>query len=130
MNTFPLEFEKHIAFCVIGFLFFVIQFFRQGFKYQLVTAIAIAGTLLLYINDSTTWRYAVGALELVLLVLIFILMTVEKKKAEQKALEAAKAEALAEVTEETVTEAAAAAEEVIETVEETTKEAAGDETHE
>lgn len=130
MNTFPLEFEKHIAFCVIGFLFFVIQFFRQGFKYQLVTAIAIAGTLLLYINDSTTWRYAVGALELVLLVLIFILMTVEKKKAEQKALEAAKAEAIAEVTEETVTEAAAAAEEVIETAEEIAEEAAGDKTHE
>lgn len=126
MNTFPLVFEKHVAFCVIGFLFFVIQFFRQGFKYQLVTAVAIASTLLLYINDSTTWRYAVGVLELVLLILIFILSSSEKKKAEQKALEAQKAEALAEVTEENITAAAESGEEVTET----TADTAGDEKHE
>ena len=121
MNTFPLTFEKHVAFCVIGFIFFVIQFFRQGFKYQLVTGIAIASTLLLYINESTTWRYAVGVLELVLLLLIFILMATEKKKAEQKALEAEKAKALAEITEETVSVAAAAAEEITEAAEEITE---------
>lgn len=126
MNTFPLVFEKHVAFCVIGFLFFVIQFFRQGFKYQLVTAVAIASTLLLYINDSTTWRYAVGVLELVLLILIFILSSSEKKKAEQKALEAQKAEALAEVTEENITASAESGEEVTET----TADTAGDEKHE
>lgn len=85
MNTFPLEMDKHIVFCIIGILFFLFQFFRQGFKYQLMTAFAIGATLLLYVNDSTSWRYFIGVLELVLIIAIFIVMSVEKKKAEQKA---------------------------------------------
>lgn len=89
MNTFPLEINKHIIFCIIGFVFFMFQFFRQGFRYQVLTAFAIAATLLLYINDSTAWRYGVGILELILLIAIFIVMTIEKKKAEQKLAAAA-----------------------------------------
>lgn len=89
MNTFPLEINKHIIFCIIGFVFFMFQFFRQGFRYQVMTAFAIAATLLLYINDSTAWRYGVGILELILLIAIFIVMTIEKKKAEQKLAAAA-----------------------------------------
>lgn len=82
MNTFPLALDKHIIFCIIGFVFFMFQFFRQGFKYQIMSAFAIAATLLLYINDSTAWRYAVGIFELVLIIAIFIIMSAEKKKAE------------------------------------------------
>ena len=107
MATFPLTMDKHIAFCVIGFIFFMIQFFRQGYKYQIISAFAIAGTLLLYVNESAAWRYAVGILELVLIILIFTVMTIEKKKAEQKAL-AAEAAKTAEATETAeVAEAAA-----------------------
>ena len=95
MATFPLTMDKHIIFCIIGFVFFILQFFRQGFKYQIISAFAIAGTLLLYINDSAAWRYAVGALELVLVILIFTVMTIEKKKEEQKMLAAKQAEELA-----------------------------------
>lgn len=91
MTTFPLTMDKHIAFCVIGFIFFIIQFFRQHYKYQLISAFAIAGTLLLYISDSHKWRYGVGILELVLIIAIFVVMSVEKKKAEQKELAAKKA---------------------------------------
>ncbi len=83
MNTFPLAMDKHIIFCVIGFVFFMFQFFRQGFKYQIMTAFAIAATLLLYVNESTAWRYAVGIFELVLIAAIFTVMTIEKKKAEK-----------------------------------------------
>ena len=95
MATFPLTMDKHIIFCIIGFVFFILQFFRQGFKYQIISAFAIAGTLLLYINDSSAWRYGVGALELVLVILIFTVMTIEKKKEEQKMLAAKQAEELA-----------------------------------
>ena len=52
-----------------------------------MTAAAIGMTLLLYINDSTTWRYIVGIAEAVLIVAIFITMSAEKKKAEKKAEE-------------------------------------------
>lgn len=81
MNTFPLEFSKHVIFCVIGVLFFVLQYFRQGYKYQLITAAAILGTMLLYVNQSDMWRYGVGIFEAILIVIIFIVMSVEKKKA-------------------------------------------------
>lgn len=80
MNTFPLEFSKHIMFCIIGGVFFLFQYYRQGFKYQLISAASIAGTLLLYINDSETWRYIVGIIELLLITLVFITMSKEKKK--------------------------------------------------
>ncbi|WP_044976265.1 hypothetical protein [Ruminococcus sp. HUN007] len=92
MNTFPLELNKHIVFCIIGFIFFMIQFFRQGYKYQIISAFAIASTLLLYVNASLTWRYALGIVELIMVIAIFVVMSVEKKKEEQKA-EAAKAAA-------------------------------------
>lgn len=121
MNTFPLSMDKHIVFCVIGFVFFIVQFFRQGFKYQLLSAFAIAATLLLYLNDSTVWRNIVGVAELVLIILIFVIMSVEKKKAEQKAAsaqtDAVTAETAAEgsesssVTSETESEPAESSEE-------------------
>ena len=85
MNTFPLEFSKHIMFCIIGGVFFLFQYYRQGFKYQLISAASIAGTLLLYINDSETWRYIVGIIELLLIILVFITMSKEKKKTENQA---------------------------------------------
>ncbi len=84
MNTFPLEFSKHIIFCIIGVAFFLFQYYRQGFKYQLLTAAAIGSTLLLYINDSNIWRYTIGIFEAVLIILIFIIMSIEKKKATAK----------------------------------------------
>lgn len=87
MNTFPLNFTNHMIFCAIGVVFFLFQFWRQGFKYQIMTAAAIGMTLLLYINDSTTWRYIVGVAEAVLIVAIFITMSAEKKKAEKNAEE-------------------------------------------
>lgn len=92
MNTFPLEFSKHVIFCIIGVALFLFQFYRQGFKYQLLTAAAIGATLLLYVNDSSFWRYMIGIVEAVLLIVIFIVMTAEKKNAEKKAKETAAAE--------------------------------------
>jgi len=110
MNTFPLSMDKHIVFCVIGFVFFMVQFFRQGFKYQLLSAFAIAATLLLYLNDSTVWRNIIGVAELILIILIFVIMSVEKKKAEQNAASAQTAEVTAEATAESGEAAAETAE--------------------
>lgn len=81
MNSFPLDFSKHIVFCIVGVAFFLFQFCRQGFKYQLITAAAIGITLLIHVNESSTWRYAIGIIEAVLIVLIFVIMSIEKKKA-------------------------------------------------
>lgn len=87
MNIFPLELKKHIIFCIIGVVFFLFQYFRQGYKYQVITAGAIASTLLLYISSSNIWRYTVGIIEAIAVIAIFIIMSNEKKKAEQKKTE-------------------------------------------
>lgn len=81
MNTFPLEFSKHLIFCIVSVIFFVLQYFRQGFKYQLITAAAIGATLLLYVNSSDTWRNVIGIFEAVMVIMIFAVMAAEKKKA-------------------------------------------------
>ncbi|MDO5559293.1 MAG: hypothetical protein Q4F95_06800 [Oscillospiraceae bacterium] len=87
MYTFPLEFHKHLIFCIIGVAFFLWQYFRQGYKYQLITAGAIASTFLLYLNDSLIFRYSVGILEGIAVIIIFITMSSEKKKEEQEKAE-------------------------------------------
>ena len=51
-NFFPISFTSHITFCVIAIIFFLIQYIRLRYTYQLLTIVAVAGTLLLYLNDS------------------------------------------------------------------------------
>jgi len=84
MNTFPLDQSKHIIFCIIAAVFFIAQFFRQGFKYQLITAAAVLVTLLLYVNPSSAWRNIIGITEAVLVLMIFVVMAIEKKKVAKK----------------------------------------------
>ncbi len=84
-NKFPLDFWPHVIFCVVGALFFIFQFIRQKKAYQITTAVAIAATLLLYVGDYEIMRPAVGVIELVLIVLIFVLMFLASRK--EKALE-------------------------------------------
>ena len=48
-TVFPLPFQSHLIFCVIATIFFVIQFIRMRRMYQLVFAVAVPATLLLYI---------------------------------------------------------------------------------
>lgn len=39
-NIFPLPFSAHLIFAVVAFVFFLIQFIRVRYKYQLVMAVA------------------------------------------------------------------------------------------
>ena len=86
-HVLPLAPTQHIIFCVLSILFFLIQYLRQGHKYQLLTVFAIAGTFLIYANPSKMFFYGIGIFEMVMMVLIFITLTMEKKKSE-KLLEA------------------------------------------
>lgn len=91
LNKFPLAFTPHLIFCFVGAVFFIFQFLRQRKAYQVVTAVAIAATLLLYIGDYEVMRPAIGIVELVLIILIFVLMFLASRK--EKALENSKAAA-------------------------------------
>lgn len=84
-NVFPLPFATHLIFTVIAAVFFLVQFARLRYKYQIVMAAAVVSTLLIYANDSKTWFYGMGILELGLLLLALVLSIVEKRS--RKALE-------------------------------------------
>lgn len=77
-NVFPLPLTAHIIFVAVAFVFFVIQFIRVKYKYQLVMAAAAVLTTLVYVNTSRTWFYAVGFLEFGLLIIAFVASIVEK----------------------------------------------------
>ena len=108
-TLFPIGMEKHIIFCVVAALFFIIQFVRTKQWYQLVMAAAIPLSLLIYIDEeNTALFYGVGILEAVLLCGALVLSIVQarkQRKAEENADDAAKA--AAETAEENAVEAAA-----------------------
>ena len=90
-TLFPISMEKHIIFCVIAALFFLLQFIRTKQWYQLVMAIAVPLSLLIYIDEeNTALFYAVGILEAVLLCGALVLYIVQSRR--QNKEDAAKAD--------------------------------------
>ena len=62
-TTFPLPFAYHIVLCVLGCVFFLAQFIRLKQHYQLLLAIAIPASQLIYIQpESRTLFYTIGLL--------------------------------------------------------------------
>ncbi len=94
-TVFPISQDKHIIFCIIATLLFLIQFARTKRWYQLVMALAIPASLLIYIQpENTTLYYAVGITEVVLLLLTLILNIIQSAKiAKAEKLEKSESEA-------------------------------------
>lgn len=101
-NVFPLPFSTHLIFVAVAFLFFMIQFVRMRKKYQIILAIAVALTMLIYMKDTKMWFYGLGIMEFGLLIIAFATSFLDKKNE--------KNEALAEAVEEETTEASDTAE--------------------
>jgi|APHig6443717817_1056837.scaffolds.fasta_scaffold07476_5 hypothetical protein len=78
-NTFPLSLTTHIVFCIISAIFFAIQYYRQGYKYQILSIFAIGATMLLYLSQNKMFFYGIGIAELIMVILIFVIMSIEKK---------------------------------------------------
>lgn len=93
---FPIGQDKHLIFCILATLLFVLQFLRTKRWYQLVMAIAIPASMLIYVQPENKYiYYAVGVLEAVLLLLALVLNIVQSAKTakeEKRAKEAADAE--------------------------------------
>lgn len=85
-NIFPLPFSVHLVFVIVAFVFFLIQFIRTRYKYQLVMAVAVAMTILLYVKETKLWFYGIGILEFGLLIIALVAAIAEKKR--RKELEA------------------------------------------
>ena len=86
-TLFPITMEKHMIFCAVATVFFLLQFIRTKRIYQLILAIAVPLSLVVYAApENTTVFYGVGIAEAVLLALAFILNIVQNardKKAEK-----------------------------------------------
>lgn len=81
MTLFPISMEKHIIFCVAALIFFLVQFIRTKRWYQLILAIAIPASLLIYLQpENETIFYAVGIGEAVILALAFIINLIQSAK--------------------------------------------------
>ena len=129
-TLFPIGSTRHTVFCVIVSIFFVFQFFRTKRWYQLIMAIAVAFSMIVYIApENKTLFYTVGVIELILLLAALVVGIVQGKKiakAEKAAEEAKKAaEKAAEQTEAAAETASEAAEETAQTVTEAVQETAG-----
>lgn len=79
-SLFPFPFSLHLIFCCISVAFFIFQFVREKAPYQLIMAVAIPFSLVIWLSEGKTLFYMVGIVEAVLLVSAFVTSIVCKKK--------------------------------------------------
>ncbi len=87
-TTFPISFTYHLIFCIVACAFFVLQFIRMRRPHQFILAVAIAGSLVIYVDTTNkTLFHTVGLFEVVLLIgaiLLSILARVKEKRRTDK----------------------------------------------
>ncbi|HOR21856.1 MAG TPA: hypothetical protein PLY43_03955, partial [Ruminococcus sp.] len=71
-GLFPFPFGMHIVFAIIALIFFAYRFKTDKRPYQLIMAIAIPFSLLLWLSDSRSLYYFVGLSEGILLLAALI----------------------------------------------------------
>ena len=80
-NLFPFPFSFHIVVAAISFIFFVLSFIRYKKPYQLIFAIAVPLSLLIWkVEDNKTLFYLIGAGEFALILIALITAIVCKPK--------------------------------------------------
>lgn len=84
-NIFPLPFSTHLIFVAVAFVFFLIQFIRTKYKYEIVMAAAVAITMLIYVKDTKMWFYSIGIIEFGLLLIALVSAIVEKRSRKELA---------------------------------------------
>lgn len=79
-SLFPFPFSLHLIFCCISLIFFVFRFLREKSPYQLIMAVAIPFSLIIWLSSGKTLFYTVGIVEAILLVAAFVTSIVCRKK--------------------------------------------------
>lgn len=90
VTTFPIPFNAHLILCIIGAVFFLVQFIRLKKPYQLIMSVAIASSLLIYLNKSETLFYIVGLFEVIAILSSIISTIIIKIKNHSKKVEQGK----------------------------------------
>ncbi|MDE5583441.1 MAG: hypothetical protein K2J08_07030 [Ruminococcus sp.] len=71
-TLFPFPFRIHLVFCIIAVVFFVFRFIKKKLPYQIIMAVAIPASLMIWISNSRSLFYGVGIAEAVLLLCAFV----------------------------------------------------------
>ncbi len=101
VNVFSMTLSQHLIFCGFAVVFFLIQFFRTKRVYELILAVAVLCSLLVYVTGGTVMFYAVGILEGILLIAALTASIVQERAARKKeAAASAQAEASAPAEEQ------------------------------
>lgn len=101
---FPFPFSLHATFCCIALVFFVLRFIKEKAPYQLIMAIAIPFSMIIWLSEGKTLFYMVGIAEVAFLIAAFVSSIVCRKNepvpenAEAVSENAESAEAVSEET--------------------------------
>lgn len=79
-GLFPFPFDMHVIFSCIALVFMAFQFFRERKPYQLIMAVAIPFSLVIWLSESRTLFFAVGIVEGILLLAAFITAIIFRNK--------------------------------------------------
>lgn len=81
-SFFPFPFPLHLGFSIIAFAFLIFRFITNKKPYQLIMAIAIPLSLILWLpSASRTLYYITGLIELILIIAALVTSFIFKDKA-------------------------------------------------
>lgn len=83
-SLFPFPFKMHLIFACIGAIFFAYRFFTQKRPYQLIMAIAIPASLIIWLSESRTLFYGLGIAEAVLILAAAVTSIIFRAPAESE----------------------------------------------
>ncbi len=84
-SLFPFPFSMHFVFVCISVLFFIYRFSVQKRPYQIIMASAILVSMGVWISDNRKLYYAIGAIELVLIISAIVSSFIFKAKPAEEA---------------------------------------------
>lgn len=84
-NLFPFPIGMHSVFAILAFIFFIYRFATDKKTFQLIFAIAIPFSMTLWLSESRSWFYTVGAVELAFIVCAFLSTFASKNKGDETA---------------------------------------------
>ncbi len=79
-NLFPFPFQHHLIFCCVALVFFGYLYMKYKKPHQLIMAVAIPFSLVLWISTNRVLFYAVGIIEVILLITALVLNIIHRKK--------------------------------------------------
>ena len=84
-SLFPFPFKFHLVFACIAFIFFAYRFKNEKRPYQLIFAIAIPFSLMIWLSEVKSYFYLIGAIELLFIIAAAVTAIVFKPRKEDKA---------------------------------------------